>query len=1787
MKVFESCIFANVYAVLLFGNSSCGCSSFATHYSLLAKVNPHANSRSAILRMSGTASFDSFVKFVDLQCFAPLADDALRPSYAPCVLVIDDVHVSVGTRAYEGRGLGNVHEVIRNMVQQQQFVLPVNSAEQSRSQKSNGKSFLQRNSNHIRIIATSNRSSLGAGAVTGLAAIPFAKLSWNDASGEIIQHIFKTTIAFQMLHIEPSVSKSLLDNMTSATLYAMSVLQRQAVMFEPSFAISNDDHARIAFVNFGEELTRDNKKGRVSGGRKWLKVEQRTVDGGSRSQLLLLVSAGAGFKGNEYVISSIHSGVPQGWDKEAAATNFYFVLDKADTFVCESERSSDWLLGVKYLLADLKGLRERVSEEWACDASEKLPIGVTFDLRSLGTVMTYLSAACVASSTVGPDEVWGWWREAMMQAFAPHESVSDRLCKAVDDAARAHLPNGIDELLASGPSSQRSSQVAKKRIAESVANPSNALSMQFPSLSMEHVKLLHACPGVAHFTEHLATLLHCQRLLVSCSYIDDTSSAVVAYACEKLGHAPIVFSSFASSRKHFALSDSSTSPKGSHTNSDQVVALQAFEACLQQCVRTVCKESQPAVLILTTMELSSLRSAWRALPQILDDGDCSELFSLGEISSLALDADEGTDNIKMLGFSNMLLQKLRGPKNARAVEELHEYDHVVPLFGLGREVLNSVSFFLGSTAARGRVMLGKNATGSSARLDSIMHARLSHDIKVLVLAESEHDLTDSAILQDFKGLMQGDMVATRLPSLSSASVFKDMLAHTLNRSNSTLLSVIRSDTLAETLHRLVGQNSKLVCQALQNSYEFVTSHIQKIDSCAAYQLLLQFRVLYAAKLHERQKIVDDKKVFADVEEEQVRIFALYRKLEEALLEQKRFAMSEMEEVLKEVVSFSVKISRQQQLLSQQAVSTQHLQLKIQDLSDSLETFSAYCNSAAIGLQKSDLSSLHDRDLDTHAKLVIDAAALLLNVPVNGCSMLVTPNGFLLHTPSHPASLNALITLQDEGLLERRIIHLGHGTLNEEMLELLLPILQLPRTTLRERKGSTIQLLFDLIERCAEEGNSMELVRQQQELQESVAADAKAARADADEIEQQIAVLKEQEQSACNVLDAKMTRLQTVKNELQAVQSSISRLSSVLKDLQSWRAASLIHGECMSETNHSSSTEAESNQAMPNLQVQETETDDTQNQHLLAQHCADLAAFIVFGGQIEGESRMKLLLGLKGIETFSCCGDKPDVNATDHRLDEFVNAVADDATQLLWQQCGMPAHPELFTSVSLMLASVQTPFVFDRTGVVLEFLQNLSSCNHSVSHDDDAPLPPPQIESSSDSSGLLVRSTRDFPIFVRSCLAATAWTDGGRTAGADCVVLTLPDSNDVIDVVTSSCNEGRLLVIRIPAQKSHASTALRSLNAFVPLLALSKVRRDGETVYFMGRVVTVHIRFACVIVNESNIEPFSELLPLLSVIRFTPGPDAMQQLLLRDFVFYNSMSLITSLCVMQQRLLCSIVENDSIKMRLIDELSSLSRFVSSSCGKDDQANPVPTSAEGMALLSSNLHNIEKCIDVVSRNKTSVSRVKALLLQLNASLAELMPYTTQYHPSLALAAASSANDLSASNMYHVFFSYFHSSFDENATGNSSPSKRNKTIKTSAGTGPAAAALVFRVLCALIPQKLRLPIAICALQDWMGGKDGLMLLVNAPLPPSSLARKIVKAAQPVHLSNVHATAGTISTGPVVKSSVTAPKKSSKGPSSVSGIIPGVSVPEVGVSGHIVHPGPSWMPIETYARLQQVIAA
>ena len=84
-------------------------------------------------------------------------------------------------------------------------------------------------------------------------------------------------------------------------------------------------------------------------------------------------------------------------------------------------------------------------------------------------------------------------------------------------------------------------------------------------------------------------------------------------------------------------------------------------------------------------------------------------------------------------------------------------------------------------------------------------------------------------------------------------------------------------------------------------------------------------------------------------------------------------------------------------------------------------------------------------------------------------------------------------------------------------------------------------------------------------------------------------------------------------------------------------------------------------------------------------------------------------------------------------------------------------------------------------------------------------------------------------------------------------------------------------------------------------------------------------------------------------------------------------------------------------------------------------------------------------------------------------------------------------------------------------SSPNSRNKSIKPSASTEVSGANLMVRQLCALIPQKHRLSVALFALRDWMGRDDGLRLLVNAPLPPLSPARKLFKNSQstPVSIS------------------------------------------------------------------------
>jgi hypothetical protein len=169
-----------------------------------------------------------------------------------------------------------------------------------------------------------------------------------------------------------------------------------------------------------------------------------------------------------------------------------------------------------------------------------------------------------------------------------------------------------------------------------------------------------------------------------------------------------------------------------------------------------------------------------------------------------------------------------------------------------------------------------------------------------------------------------------------------------------------------------------------------------------------------------------------------------------------------------------------------------------------------------------------------------------------------------------------------------------------------------------------------------------------------------------------------------------------------------------------------------------------------------------------------------------------------------------------------------------------------------------------------------------------------------------------------------------------------------------------------------------------------------------------------------------------------------------------------------------------------------------------------------------------------------------------------------------------------MYHLFFKLLNSKFDETAAAHSSPSSRNKSIKPSASTEVSGANLMFRQLCALIPQKHRLSVALFALRDCLGGDDGLRLLVNAPLPPLSPARKLFKNSQstPVSIS-ANNVSGAIASS---KSQVMNPtKKLVKGSTQNNTVANlGSVVPDVAPSLNL---GPSWMPIDKYARLAKVI--
>jgi hypothetical protein len=232
-----------------------------------------------------------------------------------------------------------------------------------------------------------------------------------------------------------------------------------------------------------------------------------------------------------------------------------------------------------------------------------------------------------------------------------------------------------------------------------------------------------------------------------------------------------------------------------------------------------------------------------------------------------------------------------------------------------------------------------------------------------------------------------------------------------------------------------------------------------------------------------------------------------------------------------------------------------------------------------------------------------------------------------------------------------------------------------------------------------------------------------------------------------------------------------------------------------------------------------------------------------------------------------------------------------------------------------------------------------------------------------------------------------------------------------------------------------------------------------------------------------------------------------------------------------------------------------------------------------VFSHSLDKVEEYLEYTTHATVAMLRVQSLLRQANASLAELLPHTLPYGPSLALAATSSAANVSLSNIYQDFFSLLHSVFFVPAFADSSPSKRDKSLKTP-GPGTNAAARIFRALFCSIPQNLRLPIAILTLKDWMGGNQGLDLLLHAPMPSSSIPKNFIKIHQTLATAaNVPAAAAIIGSS---KSIPNPPKKPAKG-STASNVSASVTAPEFDPI-QPSHAGPTWMPVEQYATLMKV---
>jgi len=203
--------------------------------------------------------------------------------------------------------------------------------------------------------------------------------------------------------------------------------------------------------------------------------------------------------------------------------------------------------------------------------------------------------------------------------------------------------------------------------------------------------------------------------------------------------------------------------------------------------------------------------------------------------------------------------------------------------------------------------------------------------------------------------------------------------------------------------------------------------------------------------------------------------------------------------------------------------------------------------------------------------------------------------------------------------------------------------------------------------------------------------------------------------------------------------------------------------------------------------------------------------------------------------------------------------------------------------------------------------------------------------------------------------------------------------------------------------------------------------------------------------------------------------------------------------MQRRRLCAIVENHIKKDDLENELRMLSSLMSRHKCAHENTDNMAQSVRDLVALSTNLHNIENCVDALLRSRSEMARTNSLLQQLNCALEELMPCTFQFQPCITLAIVSSAMKFALPNMFKLFFFHLHASYDDNST--LSQSKRNRILKTSEGEGQATANQIFKALCSRLPQTHRLPVILFALQDRLGGKNGLKLLVNIPLPNSNL--------------------------------------------------------------------------------------